>query len=142
MLLAVQESSAASHKCHFRVRYFDRVLTFPYKSVLMVDLALKAIRCAGSDPPGPSANAASSNGTRNLNMQFHATVVRHRVARGACFERAMFDSRKRKGVHETHKTTPVDYEPPPSPALYHGKGGCDAASSSMKEAVEAGAHLS
>ena len=54
----------------------------------------------------------------------------------------MFDSRKRKGVHETHKTTPVDYEPPPSPALYHGKGGCDAASSSMKEAVEAGAHLS
>ena len=75
MLLAVQESSAASHKCHFRVRYFDRVLTFPYKSVLMVDLALKAIRCAGSDPPGPSANAASSNGTRNLNMQFHATVV-------------------------------------------------------------------
>ena len=37
ILLAVQESSAASHKCHFRVRRFDRVLTFPYKSVLMVD---------------------------------------------------------------------------------------------------------
>ena len=97
ILLAVQESSAASHKCHFRVRCFDRVLTFPYKSVLMVDRALK-IRCAGSDPPGPSANASSLNGThvRDLNMQIHATVVRHRVARGACFERAMFDSRTRR----------------------------------------------
>ena len=30
-LLRVKESSAASHKCHFRVRHFGRVLKSPYK---------------------------------------------------------------------------------------------------------------
>ena len=94
-LPTVQESSAASQKCHFRVRHSGRVCDYPYKSVLMVDRALKAVPCAGSDPPGPSANACSSNGmrVRDQNLQFLATVARHGVARGARFERAIFGSR-------------------------------------------------
>ena len=95
-LLCVEESSAASHKCQFRVRHFGRVFDYLYKSVLMVDRALKD---AGSDPPGPSASASSSNGTRvrDLNMQFFMRpLFRHRVARGARFEGAMFDSRTRR----------------------------------------------
>ena len=31
ILLSVQESSAASHKCRFRVRHFGRVFALPYK---------------------------------------------------------------------------------------------------------------
>lgn len=33
-LLRVEESSAASHKCHFRVRHFGRVFNSPYKNPL------------------------------------------------------------------------------------------------------------
>ena len=127
-LPTVQESSAASHKCHFRVCHSGRVCDYPYKSVLMVDRALKAIPRAGSNPRGTSANACSSNGmrVRVLNLQFLATVARHHVARGARFERAIFDSR-------APAPAPA---PDPAPALYRGKGGCDAASSSLKEAIE------
>ena len=32
MMLCVEESLAASHKCHFRVRHFGRVFALPYKS--------------------------------------------------------------------------------------------------------------
>jgi hypothetical protein len=114
------------------VRHFGRVFVLPYKSVLMVDRALKAIPRAGSNPPGPSANSFSSNGmrVRDLSLQFLATVSRHHVARGARFERAIFDSRA---------PAPAPAPAPAGstvPALYHGKGGCDAASNSLKEAIE------
>ena len=73
-LPTAQESSAASYKCQFRVRHFGRVFDYLYKRVLMVDRALKD---AGSDPPGPSAVSASSNGTRvrDLNMQFFMRLL-------------------------------------------------------------------
>ena len=122
------------------MRHFGRVFDYLYKSVLMVDRALKD---AGSDPPGPSASASSSNGTRvrDLNMQLFMRPLFATASLGALVLRGRCSILVREGVHETHETTPVDSEPPPAPGLYHGKGGHDAASSSMKEAIEAGRTL-
>jgi hypothetical protein len=39
-LPTVQESSAASHKCHSRVRHFGRVFTLLYKKIFGVSLHL------------------------------------------------------------------------------------------------------
>ena len=61
-----QESSAASHKCHFRVRHFGRVFDLPFKNTLgeslhLVHCCISALREKGSAgfEPRPSSSSTS-----------------------------------------------------------------------------------
>ena len=65
-LLSTQESSAASHKCHFRVRHFGRVFDLPFKNTLgeslhLVHCCISALREKGSAgfEPRPSSSSTS-----------------------------------------------------------------------------------